>query len=51
MTVTIVLVLQMAILAENCGVTMDLVLQTLAEKFFATVYKRYEINSVNKAYF
>ena len=43
------MVLQMANLAENCDVTMVLVLQ-MADNSFATGYKRYEINSVNKIY-
>ena len=43
------MVLQMANLAENCDVTMVLVLQ-MADNSFATSYKRYEINSVNKVY-
>ena len=43
------MVLQMANLAENCDVTMVLVLQ-MADNSFATGYKRYEINSVNKVY-
>ena len=37
------------IFTENCDVTMVMVLQ-MVENSFATDYKRYEINSVNKVY-
>ena len=49
-----VLVLQMVILAEKHDVTMVLApslalqMRPLAEKSFATGYKRYEINSVTR---
>ena len=34
---------------ENCDVTMVMVLR-MADNSFATDYKRYEFNSVNKVY-
>jgi len=42
----------MAILAENHDVTMILVLQmaNFSVKSFATIYKHYEINLLNKVY-